>query len=269
MTGVGLADAEVEARRGRRTTTFVDLETAKQASGMRLVVLANVPSPWSEAAKGILRVKGVPFAAVRLEPGNKAIKEWTRARNAPVAIYDDEPPRTGWAEILELAERVAPEPSLVPTDPADRVRMFGLAHEVMGEGGLVWSGRLLTVHSGLTSDGVSGFPVPIASYLGKRYGYHAECAARARERVGQAFALLRETLGDREYYFGSAITALDIYSAAAMNLLVPLPDDKCPIFPALREAFESTRKEFGAPPEELVSHRDRLYERHLELPIVL
>jgi glutathione S-transferase len=251
------------------TTTFVDLETAKKARGMRLVVLANVPSPWSEAAKAIFHLKRLPFVAVRLGPGDRAVKEWTRVRNAPVAIYDDEPARTGWAEILELAERVAPGPSLVPKSPGERVRMFGLAHEVMGEGGLIWSGRLLTVDAGLRSGGATGFPVPIAEYLGKRYGYYEGCAAGALERLNDVLSLLREALAGREYYFGTTPTALDIYSAAAMNLLAPLPDDQCQLLPPIREAFESTRKEHGGPPEELVAHRDRLYERHLELPIAL
>jgi len=83
-------------------TTFVDLETAKTTRGLRLVVAANLPSPWSEAAKGIFRVKDVPYVAVKLEAMDKTVKQWTRTRNAPAVMYDDEPARSGWADILEL-----------------------------------------------------------------------------------------------------------------------------------------------------------------------
>ena len=52
---------------------FVDLETARSASGIRLVVLAAVPSPWGEAAKGIFWVKGLDVSLVRLGSGDEAV----------------------------------------------------------------------------------------------------------------------------------------------------------------------------------------------------
>jgi glutathione S-transferase len=233
------------------------------------VVVGHIPSPWSEAAKAIFRLKCVPHVAVRLEAGDKSVRQWTHARNAPAMMYDDEPARTGWAEILELAERIAPSPSLVPTASADRVHLFGLAHEVMGEGGLAWSGRLLTIHAGLTSDGARGFPPPIAGYLAKRYGYAEQHTEPARARIGGTWALLDEALGGRPYFFGDDVSALDIYSAAAVNIFSPLPQEQCPIWPPIRAAFESMVGELGAVPERLVAHRDRMCERHLELPIQL
>jgi len=251
------------------TTSYVDLEAAKAARGMRLVTVANIPSPWSEAAKGIFHVKKIPYVAVRLGPGDKAVKEWTRARNAPVAMYDNEPPRTGWAEILELAERVA-GPSLIPSAAVDRATMFGLAHEVMGEGGLLWSGRLLTIHAGLTTNGERGFPTFVAEYLGKRYGYVNDEASlsRARTRIAEGWSLLANALGDRETFF-DRLSALDIYAAVAMNLFVLLPEDQCPMFPPIRAAFASMTEDTAPPPATLVAHRDRMYAKHLELPLTL
>jgi hypothetical protein len=61
-------------------SVYVDLETAKKTSGVRLVTVGGLPSPWSEAAKGLLRLAGVPFVAVRLMPGDKEVREWTRAQ---------------------------------------------------------------------------------------------------------------------------------------------------------------------------------------------
>jgi glutathione S-transferase len=247
---------------------FVELEVAEAAKGLRLVVAGGIPSPWSEAAKAVFRVKDVPHVLVRLVPGDKAVRKWTRARNVPVAMYDDEPARTGWADILELAERIGPSVSLVPERPEERVRMFGLAHEVLGEGGLVWSGRILTIHEGLRTEGARGFPTFVAGYLGPRYGYSAERVALAKTRVEQAFSLLRDALGKGPYYFGDRLTALDLYSAAAMNTFDPFPEELCPMMPPIRAAFESMKGEISIPGE-ILEHRQRVYEQHMGLPIAL
>lgn len=248
-------------------TKFVDLETAKSTRGLRLVLAAGIPSPWSEAAKGIFRIKEVPFVAVRLGPTDKDVKQWTRSRNAPVAMYDDEPARTGWADILELAERIGPVRSLVPSDTRARVKMFGLAHEVVGEGGLAWSSRLVSIAEGIATDGARGFPPFVGKYLGDRYGYVETGVAAAKQRVREGLDLLAETLGDGPYYFGEQLTALDVYSAAVMNVFEPPPDDVCPILPPIRHAFESMKGVVGDLPRSLIAHRERMYERHLERPI--
>ena len=50
---------------------------------------------------------------------NDALLAWTGHENAPIAVYENEKARAGWAEILFLAERLAPEPRLIPTAPED------------------------------------------------------------------------------------------------------------------------------------------------------
>ena len=129
---------------------FVDLDAAREAAGLRMVVVSGVPSPWGEAAKGILHVKGIPWKAVRLDQGDDAMAEWTGQRSGPVALLDDEAPRSGWIEILLLAERLAPSPPLLPRDPRERAQMIGWAHEICGEQGLGWVRRLQGVHTGLS-----------------------------------------------------------------------------------------------------------------------
>mgnify|MGYP003781992453 CR=1 FL=1 len=131
------------------SSEFVDLEVARNASGLRLVVLADVPSPWSLAARAILKLKGLPVRLVRLSAQDQAVRAWTGVRNAPVLLYDDQPPRSGWAEILAFAEHLRPEVSLVPAGARDRASMFGLAHELMGEGGLLWSARLMSIEASI------------------------------------------------------------------------------------------------------------------------
>ena len=157
---------------------FVELEEARQASGLRVVIATNVPSPWSQAALGIFDMKGLDYLVVRFKRTDEEIKRWTGTRNAPAVLFDDEPPRTGWAEIVALGERLGGRVSLVPEDDERRVRMFGLSHEILGEGGLGWNVRLLLTHSSLTTDGRAGWPKPVAEYLAPRYGYAPERAPR-------------------------------------------------------------------------------------------
>jgi glutathione S-transferase len=259
----------------REPVRFVDLDTARAAGGLRLVVPAGIPSPWSEAAKGIFSVKGLDFVAVRRRAFDEEIERWSGHNNVPVVIFEDERPRAGWAEILALGERLGGAVSLLPEGIADRAQILGLSHEILGEHGLVWCGRLLLIHSGLTTEGRVGFPPPVASYLAPRYGYAPERAAPARQRVLRLLEHLaglcraRREAGQR-YLVGDRLSALDIYVAAALGVFAPLPDEVCPMRPALRAAFESVEPELlAALAPELLEHRDFVYREHLGLPIEL
>src|SRR5213596_1526364 len=81
---------------------FVSVEDAIARSGLRMVVVGKVPSPWGEAAKGLFRIKGLDFVAVRLAYDDAALKKWAGQLSAPVVFHGGEPPRAGWAEILML-----------------------------------------------------------------------------------------------------------------------------------------------------------------------
>jgi glutathione S-transferase len=255
---------------------FVDLEQARNAPGVRLVVVASIPSPWSEAAKGIFVVKGIDGMLVRFVPSEDAVKQWTGWHNAPVLMVDEDPPRTHWSDILEAAERLGGRTSLVPPEPDERIRMFGYAHELLGEGGLVWSSRLLVIHRGLETEGREGFPLRLAQRLGRKYGYAPERVEPATARVlslFKRFGDLAEASRARghEYLLGASLTALDIYAATALSPFSPLPPEQCPgMHPALRHAFDTTAPEVRAAlPGILLEHRDRIYARHLGLPIEL
>lgn len=252
---------------------FVDIEEARAASGLRLVIAGNLPSPWSQAAMGIFDIKGLDYAAVRLRPAAETVRVWTGSHNAPVAVYDAEPPRTGWAEILALGERLGGRMPLIPAGDEARVRTFGLAHEILGEGGLGWSVRLLLVHASLTTDGRDGWPAPVASYLAPKYGYAPERAAGARDRAIRVLGLLGRSLeinqrDGHDYFFGDQPTALDIYAATVTNIVATLPPDACPMPEPVRHAFDTLdRTVRDAVPTGLLRHRDRMYERHLPLPM--
>ncbi|MDJ0849417.1 MAG: hypothetical protein QNK04_13675 [Myxococcota bacterium] len=252
---------------------FVSFEEARERDGLRLVVVSGVPSPWGEAAKGILHVKKIPYVAVRLETANRELVEWAGEASGPVAIYEDEAPRSGWAEILLLAERLAPAPPLLPADAGQRAELFGLSHEICGQMGLGWCRRLAGVASSLA--GGPGFPKPVAEYLAPKYGYREGIGPEAQRRVIELLGLLGGRLAaQRErgsgYYLGDTLTALDIYSATFMALFRPLPPEQCPMPEPLREAFESSDDETAAALDPiLLEHRDRIYAEHLELPLTL
>lgn len=255
------------------TFKYVSAEEAMRLGGLRMVVVGGVPSPWGEAAKGILHIKGIEWVAVRLAYDNEALKEWAGQRTGPVAIYEKERPRHGWAEILLLAERLAPLPSLLPADAAARALVFGLSHEICGEEGLGWSRRLQLVHAGLRN--VGGFPERVSTYLGKKYGYSPEAGAASDHRVAELLGMLAARLraqhqsGSR-YYVGNALTATDVYSATVMAMFDPLPPEQCRMEPATRAAFETrdARTEAALDPL-LLEHRDMMYREHLELPLSL
>lgn len=252
---------------------YLDVEQAIARNGLRMVVVGGVPSPWGEAAKGILHVKGIGWSAVRLAYDSEAQKDWAGQRNGPVAVYNDERPRSGWAEILLLSERLAPAPALLPGDAAERALAFGLAHELMGEGGLAWMRRLQLIHAGL--QGGEGFEPRAAKYLGRKYGYGPEAGAAAGERIVQLLDMLAARLKVQQaagsgYYLGNALTAVDIYGAAVMAMFRPLPQDQCAMDRATRSAFEALDATTSAALDPiLLRHRDRLYEQHLELPLSL
>lgn len=254
---------------------YLDVEEARRRGGLRLVTVGGLPSPWSEAAKGILQVKKIPFVGVRLVPGESPVTAWTGQQSAPVALYEDEPPRGGWAGILLLAERLAPEPALIPADAGERSLLFGLSHEICGEMGLGWCRRLVGVDAGLTGEGEGGFARPVAAYLASKYGWRPGCGAEAQARVVALLRMLAERLRRQAergsaYYLGDRLTALDVYSAAFMALFRPLPPEHCPMPDALRRVFETVDAGTEAALDPvLLAHRDRIYGEHLELPLSL
>jgi glutathione S-transferase len=255
------------------TFPYISVQEARARSGLRMVVVGNVPSPWGEAAKGILHIKGIEWAAVRLVYDDEALKEWAGQRSGPVAIYDNEPPRAGWAEILLLAERLAPTPSLLPADPAERALMFGISHELCGQAGLGWSRRLQLIEARAHNAG--GFPEQVARYLGKKYGYRPEAGAAATSRVVALLGMLAARLrSQRErgsrYYVGRSLSAADVYGATCMALFRPLPPEQCVMSEPTRAAFGTRDAQTEAALDPLLlEHRDMMYAEHLELPLSL
>jgi glutathione S-transferase len=252
---------------------YVTVDEAMPRDGLRMVVVGGVPSPWGEAAKGILHIKRIDWVAVRLAHDSEALLKWAGQRSGPVVILNKEPPRSGWAEILLLVERLVPNPALLPKDPAERALAFGLAHEILGEEGLAWTRRLQLVHAALIHG--RGFSEPVAKYLAKKYGYRAQASDTFGIRVIELLQMLAVRLKAQRargshYYLGNSLTAADVYSATCMALFHPLPSEQCPMDGNTRQIFET----LDAPTAKaldpiLLEHRDMMYAHHLELPLSL
>lgn len=142
---------------------YVDTDEGIAAKGLRVTIVRGVPSPWGESIKGVLHIKGIEWQPVSFDAQNPAQTAWTGVVSAPAAMIDGEAPRTTVAEILDLAERLTPEPALLPVDVEARAQVLQMGEDLMGEGGLAWSRRLQLVRLGMTAQG--GFAGGVAAYL--------------------------------------------------------------------------------------------------------
>ncbi len=256
---------------------YIEVEQAVTMSGLRVVLSPGVPGPWSEAAKGILHVKQLPYTKVRQELGgeNLPLMRWSAQTTAPVFVYENERPRSLWNDQLYLAERLAPDPPLIPDSLEQRTRMFGLANELCGENGFGWSRRLMMLHATSSNTNAPEAAKAGASFLGRKYGYSPAAAAAAPQRVAEILRVLNRQLESQRmvgsrFLVGDRLSALDIYWAAFAALIQPLPEELCRMSPGFRRMYTCTDPivtvEVG---RQLLAHRDAIYHEFLELPVDL
>ncbi len=254
---------------------YIDVDELKKMSGLRIVLNPGLPGPWGEAAKNLCYVKGLSFAAGRLERGgeNLPLKAWTAQTSAPTIIWNDERPRSTWNEQLFLLERLAPYPSVIPTKPEDRAILFGYANELCGENGLGWCRRLMMIHRILTNPNAPEAQRAFMVYGAKKYGYTPAAGEAAPSRVAAILRLFVTRLqaqhaSGSQFFIGNQLSALDIYWASFAAVVGPLSPELCPMMPAFREGYSS----FGpfvraALSPILFEHRDFIYRTYLKLPM--
>jgi len=224
--------------------------------------------------KGIFHVKQLEcrYAAQAKSDEPEALVDWTGSTGVPVVAFEKEPLKTGWAEILLLAERLAEAPLLIPADPAQRALMFGLSHEICGEMGFGWCVRLQMLKTSMDHSGAGGaeFPPEVAARLAVKYGFNPRHVVVSEARVIAILKLLDDTLGSQRYLLGETLTAVDIYWAVFANLLAPLPEEMLPAHPMIREIYTTRVEEFAqAFTPKLRDHQRFIYESYLELPVPL
>jgi glutathione S-transferase len=268
---------------------YVPIREARNLPGLRIVLGAfAVPGPWHQACKGIFYAKGLEYTPVRssnedasdlqlgMQGSQSELVEWTSQSSAPVVIWNDERPRSLWNDQLYLAERLQPKPRLIPDDGEDRVRMFGLANELLGEGGLLFNKRHFMVGPQVESLPEDSPQRALLSFLGQKYGYSEDALASATDRIVAILEIFGTQLSAQRargsrYLIGDRLSALDIYWAASCGFLDPMSEDRCPMSTEFRQPnlYGTPNAAIGkALTDELRAHRDFIYEEHLQLPIV-
>lgn len=250
---------------------YIPVEEAIDAPGLRLVLTAGLPGPWGEAAKSIMAYKQLAYTAVRQDGGgeNAALRDWTGQTSAPVAVYDDLPPACHWLDLLMLAERLAPDKPLVPQDCAERIQVLGLSALIAGVDGFGWHRRLQMLAPMLTLPN----PPEMIVRLGAKYGWSTQAHSGATARLQAISAeldriLVRQQAAGSDYFVGSAPTAADFYWANFAAMLKPLPHKVNPMPDYMRANYESgDAQTLACLTPALEAHRDRMYQRHISLPL--
>jgi glutathione S-transferase len=250
---------------------YLSVAEAQHQSGLRLALTRGVPGPWSEAAKAVFALRGVTYQAVEQQGGraNPALIAWTGHRNAPIALYNDEPPRVRWLEILDLAERLGSGPSLLPDNVEARMLTIGLCNEIAGENGFAWNARMLMLNAGYQAQGDR---VIEKNPMYKEYQYSEEKVSLAHTRVVEFLTLLADRLHQQQeqgsaYLIGHALTVADAYWACFSNMLQSLPPEQNPMPDGLRGSWAVLAKSIDGYDEILIRHRDHIFATHLKLPL--
>ncbi len=252
---------------------YARVHEAKDKPGLRLALTMKVPGPWSQSAKYVFQVKNIPFVPVGQLGGraNDELFAWTGHRNAPVAVYNDEVPRTGWQEIIMLAERLQPEPALLPAQPAERDAVFEIISELAAERGLAWMRRLQMIED-MSAPAVDPRMQKVGDTLDDRYGKRPGGDDAVTQRCLDILEMLaaklhgQKALGS-EYFVGEGFTAADLYWACFSQLVRPLEEAVNPMPDFMRTVYMAREPVLAAVDPILIEHRDMIYQRHLGLPL--
>lgn len=259
---------------------YISVPDAIDMTGLRVVFSPGFPGPWSVAARVILELKGIPFnpVAQSIAAEDRVLREWTGQESAPVAVLDEERARSRWDEILLLAERLAPEPALIPADEWLRTEMFGLANAICGEDGFGWNFRLYKMMAwedalaGRSSEPLFFSPEQVA-VMQWRYGNPSSDGAQAKARMVSILQLLAERLRSNKakgspFLVGDSLTAVDFYWATFSTLVAPIRDEFCPMPEVYRDMGEAMGTELGdAVDPILIDHREFVLTAHCPLPL--
>jgi glutathione S-transferase len=258
-------------QRGVEMISYLSPAEAIAHNGLRLVLVQGLPSPWGQAVKTIFEIKGLDFVVAPLVMAgtNEEIVAWSGQNSAPVVAWKDEAPINKWIDILHLAERLAPEPALIPDDAWDRAVMFGLSNELFGELGIGWCRRLQIIGPALNA----ARPPEFAVMFSEKYGYNRKDAEAASARIVDSLNVFATQLEDQRaqgssFLVGDMLSAVDIYFTAMMNLVAPLPKEQCPMPDAFRPSFTATDPAIvNALSPILLEHRQHIFDAYFRNPM--
>lgn len=254
---------------------YLSIAQGRSARGLRLVLSASVPGPWGEAAKAVLKARGVAYhpIAQQMMEANEELRAWTGIRNAPVAVLDDEQPLGGWLDMVMLAERLGSGPSLLPDRSADRARAIGLSAEICAPYGFGWFRRVMMFE---TRFGPGDVPPDAPAHLielCRDYGFTANACAAAPGRIADILSELggqvhRQRAAGSDYLVGNRLSACDLHWACFSMMVAPLPEKDAPMPEMVRQLYGDLPPIVAAALDPvLIAHRDLIYEHHIGLPL--
>jgi len=249
---------------------YLTVAEARHKPGLRLALGVGTPGPWSISARALFDLRNVPYVPVAQELGgaNEELVAWTGRRNSPVAVYEDEPAVDNWLDIMVLAERLGSGPSLFPDDPVERALAVGFSAEICGQGGFGWSRRVSMMGAAPPPE-ENAPPNPMA----RQYGVRPDALHGAVARVigilhGLSMQLHRQRMAGSDYLVGDRLSACDVHWACFSLLILRLPPEHCALSPHLQDLFATMPPEMRAAIDPiLIEHRDRIWERHIGLPL--
>ena len=250
---------------------YIPVEEAIKAPGLRLVLTAGVPGPWGEAAKSMLAHKNIAYTAVYQQGGgeNETLMDWTGQSSAPVAVYENLPPVCHWLDLLMLAERLAPECPLVPTNSASRVEVLGLSALIAGVDGFGWNRRLQMLAPIMALEE----PPEMIKRMANKYGWSDSALASSTERLQAISAELDDRLAAQkragsDYLVRSDVSAADFFWANFAGMVKPLNHQDNPMPDYMRATYETADEQtLACLTPRLEAHRDMMYQRHIALPL--
>ena len=251
---------------------YLPIEQVKTMDGLRIAACVGAPSPWSLAARALFDHKQTAYTlgAQIIADDNAELKQWTGQNSAPVVAFrasaEQEKIATTAEAIVLLAERIQPEPALIPADQQQRAWMFGLLQALAGEDGFGWNRRLMSLSLAGGSNKLTGNIRTMAF----KYDYSDDAAKRAAKRCAHILQLFSGTLHAQEkqgrpFIVGDQLTALDLYFTIFFGIMYqPLPDDRFPIPAMMRSGYEVKNATIEQAADAILfTHRDRILDQHL------
>jgi glutathione S-transferase len=251
---------------------YLSVAEARAMKGLRLALTVQTPGPWGLAARALFDIRKVDYVPVRQDVGapNEELLEWTGRRNAPVAVYNDEPAVDGWLEILNLAERLGRGPSLMPDSPLDRALAIGFSAEICGHNGFGWARRL-----NMQPPGNPAPPDPDSpqAQMMRAYGMRPGAAEEADGRIagilrGLAAQLQRQREAGSDFLVGDRLSGCDVHWACFSILVEPLAVEDCFASEQMLQMFSAKSEAVAAALDPiLIEHRNRIWREHIGLPV--